>query len=285
MPNVELRGLMPTPAFRRVAVGTWHGPGDPQVYGSVTVRMEPALAYIEAYRAATGRRLTVTHLVAKAAGLALAKMPDANSLLRFGRIYQRAKISVFLQVAMEDPETGKPDLSGATLHAIDGMSLSEVLDATENSVEKVRTGKDEQLERSRGLFSAAPALAVAWLLKLISFLLYTLNLDLSGYGMPKDGFGSIMVTNIGSLGLDEAYAPLVPFSRVPIVVTVGRVMDTPVVDDGEVVPGKVMRVGATLDHRLVDGAHAKVLVQTLVAAFADPEAAFGPPGEALSDAG
>ena len=280
MPNVDLTGPMPMPAFRRVAVGTWHGPGDPQVYGSVSVRMEPALEYIERYRAATGRRLTVTHLVAKAAGLALARMPDANGLLRLGRIYQRARISVFLQVAMVDPETGKPDLSGTTLHGVDALSLGEVLDATEASVAKVRARQDEQLERSRSLFSAVPAALVAGLLKLTAFLLYTLNLDLTRWGLPKDGFGSVMVTNIGSLGLDEAFAPLVPFSRVPIVVTVGRVQDLPVVEGGRVVPGKVMRLGATLDHRIVDGAHAKVLVATLREAFADPDAAFGRPAGA-----
>jgi pyruvate dehydrogenase E2 component (dihydrolipoamide acetyltransferase) len=47
-----------------------------------------------------------------------------------------------------------------------------------------------------------------------------------------------MVANIGSIGLDETYPPLVPLSRVPLVVAMGAVRDEPVVEGGEVVAGK-----------------------------------------------
>jgi len=239
--------------------------------------MEPALDYIERFRSHTGRRLTVTHLVAKAVAKALEQMPDANAILRFHRVYQRQKISVFLQVAMEDPETGKPDLSGTTLHGVDEMSMLDLLDKMEKNVAAVRARKDKELEKSRSTFSMLPGFIVGKVLSLISFLLYTLNLDLTGFGLPKDGFGSIMVTNIGSLGLDLAYVPLVPFSRVPMLVAVGKVQDEPVVEDGEIVPGKVMRLSATFDHRFIDGAHAAVLSKVVREIFRDPEAAFGMP--------
>ena len=32
-----------------------------------------------------------------------------------------------------------------------------------------------------------------------------------------------MITNIGSIGLDQAYVPLVPYSRVPILIALGAV--------------------------------------------------------------
>jgi pyruvate dehydrogenase E2 component (dihydrolipoamide acetyltransferase) len=87
-----------------------------------------------------------------------------------------------------------------------------------------------------------------------------------------------MVTNIGSLGLEQAYAPLVPWSRVPMVVAVGKVSDEPVVEGDRVVPGKVMRLSATFDHRLLDGAHAAALSRCVHEAFEDPEKFFGPIG-------
>ncbi len=100
-------------------------------------------------------------------------------------------------------------------------------------------------------------------LKLLSFVMYTLNIDLSGVGIPKDAFGSATITNVGSLGLDTAYVPLVPYTRVPIFVAPGAVKDVPVVDDGKVVPGKIMNVNASFDHRFIDGFHASVLSKTL----------------------
>ena len=75
----------------------------------------------------------------------------------------------------------------------------------------------------------APAWAMRALLNAISFLMYTLNLDLKFLGLPRDPFGSVMLTSIGSLGLEEAFAPLVPYSRVPIVLALGSV-PLPVLD-------------------------------------------------------
>ncbi len=276
MPNVDLHPPKRLPAFRKIAIGTWATTYDPQVYGTMVVRMERALDYIETFRKTTGQRLTVTHLVAKIVATALEKTPDANALLRLGRVYLRQKVSVFLQVVMIDPVTGKPDLSGLTLHNIDRMTLADIVAATEHQVAKVRNDEDEALARSRGLFSRLPGFVLHPLLRFLSFVLYGLNIDLRFLGVPRDGFGSIMVTNIGSLGLEQAYAPLVPWSRVPMVVAVGKVTDEAVVDDGKVVPGKVMRLSATFDHRLLDGAHAAALSRTVHEAFADPEAFFGP---------
>jgi pyruvate/2-oxoglutarate dehydrogenase complex dihydrolipoamide acyltransferase (E2) component len=180
-----------------------------------------------------------------------------------------------LQVAMEDPETGKPDLSGTTIHKINELSLTEIIDTMEENVRKVRTRQDKALEQTRSTFANLPGFLVHWVLQLTSFLLHTLNLDLSRFGLPKDTFGSVLITNIGALGLDQAYVPLVPYTRVPIVIAVGKVKDEALVEDGEVVAGKVMNLCATFDHRFIDGAHAAILSKTIRKIFANPETEFG----------
>jgi pyruvate dehydrogenase E2 component (dihydrolipoamide acetyltransferase) len=243
----------------------------------MTLRMERALDFMERFRVRTGKRLTVTHMVAKAASIALQRMPEANAMIRLWRIYPRKSVSVFLQVALEDPDTGKPDLSGTIVHGVDRMSLEEIVDAVERNVATVRARKDRAMEKSRSTFSRVPGFAIHFILRTMSSLLYGLNLDLSRLGLPKDGFGSIMITNIGSLGLDEAYVPLVPWSRTPLLIAVGKVADEPVVESGVVVPARTMKLCATFDHRLIDGAHAAVLAKAIREVFSDPDKAFGPP--------
>jgi len=278
--NVALKPVGRVPSFRKLAMGIWDDPRDPQIYGTLTLRMEKALAYIEAYRRATGRRLTVTHLVAKAVAQALAEVPETNALIRRRRPQQREDVSVFFSIATEDPQTGQIDLSGAKLDRVDQRSLGEVLEALEGAVRSVRSGTDEEIERSKGLFSKLPFAAVRPLLNAVSLGLYGLNLDLTKLGLPKDPFGSAIVTNIGSLGLSEAYAPLMAYTRTPILLAVGAVRDEPVVEEGEVVAGKVMGIHATLDHRIVDGKHAALLSRVITRMMEDPEAAFGAiPGE------
>jgi pyruvate dehydrogenase E2 component (dihydrolipoamide acetyltransferase) len=92
--------------------------------------------------------------------------------------------------------------------------------------------------------------------------------------MPRDPFGGVTVTNIGSLGLDIAYVPLVPYTRTPIFIAPGAIRDEAVVEDGKVVVGKVMRVNATFDHRFIDGYHASVLSKALREMIENPFESF-----------
>lgn len=276
MPNTHLTRKRRVSAFRTIAIGTWRTTKDPSVYGAVSLDVEPALAYVEAYRERTGKRLTLSHLMAKAVGLTLARVPDANAILRFNRIYLRRDVGVFFQVATRD-EHGEVDLAGLTVRHADRKSVAEICDEFDR-VETVRAGEDEEVEETKRTFTMVPTFAVGWLLDAIGFLIFGLNLDLRWAGLPHDPFGSVMVTNVGALGIEEAFAPLVPYSRVPLVVSMGAVRQIPVVDaqSGELRAGQVMRVCATFDHRLLDGAHAAMLGTSLQEIFADPESSFGP---------
>ncbi|MFI5289592.1 MAG: 2-oxo acid dehydrogenase subunit E2, partial [Polyangia bacterium] len=254
MPNLELSRKDDVAAFRKVAIGTWQSAYDPSVYGTLELRMDEALRYLDAFRQKTGKKLTVSHLMAKAAAMVLKETPDANAILRFNRIYLRKRIGIFFQVALTDEGPHKIDLSGATLYDVERKSLAEIYDEFDEKVKKVRARKDPALEQTRQTFLKLPYALLNLALKLIGFFSYTLNLDLRKFGIPQDPFGSLMITNIGTLGLDVAYVPLVPYSRVPILLAVGAVADKPAVDNGQVIACKKMSVSATFDHRIIDGA-------------------------------
>lgn len=276
MGNLALRHKKDLSPFRRIAIGTWRRTYDPSVYGTMTVTVDRALEYIEAFRQRTGRRVTLTHLMAKVMAAALAKMPDANAVLRFNRLYLRQDIGVFFQVALRDEVTGEIDLSGTTVHHAERKSLLDVVEEFDASVEKVRKRKDAALEQSRSMFRWLPSLLLGVVLRVMSFLAYTLNLDLRRAGVPKDAFGSCMVTNIGSLGLDHAYVPIVPYSRVPLLIAMGAVGEEPVVENGQVVIRKRMKLNATFDHRILDGVHAATMARVVHEWFDDPFGHFDP---------
>ncbi|MEQ1506286.1 MAG: 2-oxo acid dehydrogenase subunit E2 [Myxococcota bacterium] len=284
MPNLDLVPLDRVSSFRKIAIGTWRTAKDPSVYGSIELEMDETLRYVEAFRAATGKRLTVTHLLAAAVGKVLEAMPDANAVLRYGRIYLRKDVSVFFQVAMQDPETGQIDLSGVTIRDANHKPIAQIVDEFEASAKKVRAGKDEEKESTRQTFKRLPGWIVGPVLDTISFLCYTLNLDLSWAGIPKDPFGSAMVTNVGSLGLEEAYVPLVPYSKVPLLIAVGAAKRVAVVRAGDrIEAATVMKLYATFDHRILDGAHAAKMAATLKQLFADPWSGFGGVGPPHGD--
>jgi 2-oxoacid dehydrogenases acyltransferase (catalytic domain) len=106
MPNIELTKKKDVSLFGKVAAGTWRTAYDPSVYGTIELRMDAAMDYIKRFRAAARKHLTVTHLLARAVGEVLKKMPDANSMLRYNRVYLRKNIGVFMQVVMTDAGRG-----------------------------------------------------------------------------------------------------------------------------------------------------------------------------------
>lgn len=281
MPHLDLVPKTDLSSFRKIAIGTWTDAKDPTVYGALELKMDEALRYLEAFRQRTGKRLTVTHLVGKALANGLAEMPDANAILRFNRIYLRQNVAIFFQVAMQDEQTGQIDLSGVTIRDADKKPLGTWVDEFEKAASKVRAGKDAEKESTRKTFQKLPGFLVGPILDLVSFLLYTLNINPKYLGLPYDAFGSAMVTNVGSLGLEEAYVPLVPYSRVPLLIAVGAVKKIPVVaDDGSIVVGQRMKLFASFDHRLLDGAHAAKMSKILHAHFDRPFEMF----DALPDA-
>jgi pyruvate dehydrogenase E2 component (dihydrolipoamide acetyltransferase) len=270
LPNLALVKKKDVSSFRKIAIGTWRNAYDPSVYGTLQLRMDEAVRYLAEFRAKTGKRLTISHMMAKAVAQVLKELPDANAILRWNRIYLRKRIGVFFQVVMNDEGTSKVDLSGATIYDVQDKSLVEIIDEFQAKVDKVRARKDEALEKTRNTFLSVPYFALNRFLKILSFFSYTLNLDLRWAGVPNDPFGSVMITNVGTLGLDTAYVPLVPYSRVPILLAVGAVKDAPVVEDGQIVVGKVMGVHATFDHRIIDGFHAAVMSRILRAWMEHP---------------
>lgn len=274
MGNVLAKKMEKVSPFRKIAIGTWQTAYDPSIYGTMRIRMDKAMDYIEKFREKTGRKLTITHLVAKSVANALQACPDANAVLRFNKIYLRQTIDVSLLVIMEDD--GKVDLSATKINDIDKKSLVEIVDQVAVHVAKIRARKDKELEKTRQSMKMIPAIFMNAFLKMLAFLTYSLNLNLKWLGIPKDAFGGAVVTSIGSIGLDIGYVPLVPYTRVPIWVAPGTVTDEAIVVDGKVVVGKMLNLNATFDHRVVDGGHAAVLAKSLRESLQNPFENFDP---------
>jgi len=276
MAHLELIPKKDVSSFRKMAIGTWQTAYDPTVYGTMRIRMEKALAYIERFREVHGVRLTVTHLVAKAVAEGLKRCPDANAILRFNKIYLRKQITLSVLVVQADQGDGKVDLTAARIEDADQKTLKALAAEMQDTIDKVRNRKDLALEKGKGTIGLIPFMWMNMFLKLLGFLMYTLNIDLSFLGMPRDAFGGVTITNVGSLGLDIAYVPLVPYTNTPIFIAPGAVLDLPVVEDGKVIPGKVMSLNASFDHRFIDGFHAGVLAKTVKEMMENPFEKFDP---------
>lgn len=238
--------------------------------------MERALAYVEAFRSRSGQRLTVTHLVAKAAADAVRRYPEANAILRWNRPWLRKRVSVCVLVVQTE-HLGRVDLTTATVPDADTLSLQGFAAAMEARVQRVRHRRDAVIERGKRRSSLVPGLFMNAVLRLLSFVWYTLNVDLAWVGMPRDPFGSVAVSNVGSLGLERAWLAMVPYTRVALYLAPGAVRDTPVLEGDRLVPGKMMTLACTFDARLLDHELVARVLRHMGDALEDPESTWGLP--------
>ena len=266
--------------WRKIAVGMWGRPREPTIYGSVTARADRMLAYLDELEEATGERITPTAFFVKAVAEFLARHPNLNVIVVGNTVRRRKDVDIFCQVAIPREEGADADLSGFKIPDCDERDLVEIARYIRERAERVRTGDDGEIGRKRSLLRAIPGVAMPALVRLMEALTFLVPGEFEGLGIGSDPFGSAMVSSIGSFDIDNAFAPLVPASRSPLVVLPGAIHQEPVVDDeGEVVAREVIEICSTGDHRCYDGYQGAKYVDALRAMVEHPREHFVDPEE------
>jgi pyruvate dehydrogenase E2 component (dihydrolipoamide acetyltransferase) len=86
---------------------------------------------------------------------------------------------------------------------------------------------------------------------------------------PAEWEGSTFtISNLGMFGIEEFTAIINPPDA--CILAVGGIKQTPIVKDGQIVIGNIMKVTLSCDHRVVDGATGAAFLQTVKALLEDP---------------
>ncbi len=80
--------------------------------------------------------------------------------------------------------------------------------------------------------------------------------------------GTFSISNLGMFGVEDFTAIINPPEA--CILAVGGIKETAVVKNGQLVPGNVMKVTLSSDHRAVDGASAAAFLKTLKSLLEDP---------------
>ena len=86
---------------------------------------------------------------------------------------------------------------------------------------------------------------------------------------PEEFEGATFTTsNLGMFGIEEFTAIINPPNSA--ILAIGEIRETPVLEDGEVVPGTRMKVTLSCDHRVVDGAKGAAFLDTVTSYLEEP---------------
>jgi pyruvate/2-oxoglutarate dehydrogenase complex dihydrolipoamide acyltransferase (E2) component len=254
--------------WRKIAAAAWGIPNDPQIYGDLELDATEVLGFMTSARERAGVRVTMTTMVGRAIARALADNPDLNVRMYRGHFVRRETVDVFFIVSAEQGA----ELSGVKVERADEKGAVEIARELENRASAIRTGDDRELGKTKKVIGSTPRRLLSTSIRASSWLTTDRDMDLKRFGLPRQAFGSTIISSVGMFGVQRAYAPLANYYRIPFLLLVGEVAEKAVVLDGDIVARPMLTLTATMDHRYIDGYHAARLARSVRAYFADPAA-------------
>jgi pyruvate/2-oxoglutarate dehydrogenase complex dihydrolipoamide acyltransferase (E2) component len=257
----------PNNDWRILTAVIYRKPNDSKIFGSVEIDVTELEQFVNQKRK-SGLKITLTHVFILAFSRAIAEAaPEINSFVRRGKIIQRKQVDVSLTVL----EGNGQQLSSVKVLAAEQLNLPQLAEYLQAAIKNARGGQEARITKTKNLIARIPWPLRQWLTDLIKWLTIDWGVSLPFLGVSPESFGTFVHSNLGSLGLDVGYPALAPFSNVAMVVTQGGVSLKPAVVDGQVLPRRMITIGAALDHRVVDAAHVGRMFNHLKKVLNHPE--------------
>jgi pyruvate/2-oxoglutarate dehydrogenase complex dihydrolipoamide acyltransferase (E2) component len=252
--------------WRKVASSIYRRPTDSKIFGSVEIDITDLEAYI-AEKRKNGIKATITHFFILAAARALKhEVPELNTYIRRGNVVLRDHIDVMVSVLLRESEMGSILIRDA-----DKLTLEQLIKIMNEEVKMSRQGSENKTMKMKDHFARIPWPFRGWILQLLKNITADLGFSFPWLGLSANSFGSFVVSNIGSLGLDMGYPALFPTSNVSFVLVLGGVNRKPAVVGDQILPRTILSLGAALDHRIVDASHGGLLFRHLKNVVKNPQ--------------
>lgn len=269
--NVDYQTRRQMSAWRKISMGSWRSTGDSSVFVELDLPVHHILEKLSEREIAGFPINAVFSKLIASAVAANDLTRQINSVVRAGALFQRRNIDLFFH-AVATPD----DLSGFKLHNPQLTDLRVLADEIDERVRKVRENRDPTFQQVKSLFRRIPGWLSKAALDLTGFVTYTLNLRLTIFGVPQDAFGSVMITNVGSLGIDGGFTIIAPYTRIPCVIAICTIQKKPLVEvdsngNDLLAIRPVVRLGMTFDHRIVDGIHIAAFVNEMKRLAKEPQ--------------
>ena len=174
--------------------------------------------------------------------------------LPFGTFKHSKKIGVTVLV---DVEGGK-DLIPVTLWDAHNMTIFEIATKCAERVGKAKKGKDERHNKSTALADYIPSFIAQPISFIATYIASTVGISIPPLNLRNDTFGHVVLSNVGTLGYNSAFAPLCPLVHQMSLICTGKIEKRVIVETKDGVDtmkvASMMTAVGTGDHRYGDAA-------------------------------
>jgi len=253
MKHIDISKHYKKSLWRKNSVSNWKIKNDSSTYVSHSLNVKNLISFSSKNNFSPF--ITFTKIISQA----LKETPEANVILKGSKVFYRRTQNVFIHVTEDKLNE---ELSGYVIYDATNKSYEELDRETKESLQKIKSGISF-FAPSQNLSRFIPRFMIRTLLKVSEFFFYRLNLNLFPSFIPKDCFGSILISNVGSIGLENAFIPLVTHSGAHLALAFGKIQDKVMLIDNTPQNISHVTLGFTFDHRVMDGHHLSQLINNI----------------------
>ncbi|MDR2665304.1 MAG: hypothetical protein LBC21_03370 [Oscillospiraceae bacterium] len=238
--------------------------------------------YLREKRMTGSPGLGILHLLLAAYVRIVCQYPALNRFVSGQRIYSRDKIEFVMSVKKELSASAGETSIKVMFDKSD--TLDDVYRKINAEIDKVRgQSLDTSTDAAASAFIKMPRLVLKPIIFILGILDYFGKLPRSL--MEASPFhGSIIVTDIGSIGLPPIYHHLYNFGNLPIFISLGTKRKAiELEEDGGVARRKYLDYAVVLDERICDGFYFSQAYRCLKSILRDPRQLETPPDEIVDD--
>lgn len=253
-------------AWRKTASTIYKKPIDSKIFGSVEIDITDLEQYINQKRK-EGVKITLTHFFLLATARAIKEqIPELNTYVKRGNIYSFEQIDATVSVLLANGEMGSVKMQN-----VDKLTLQDAAVKMKEEINKSYKGDENTTMKMKERLAGIPWPFRGWVYHTIRYITTTLGISIPSLGLSANNFGSFILSNIGSIGLDVGYPALMPSANIAFVLIMGGVSKKPWVVNDQIVPRTIITLGAALDHRVIDASHGGKLFKYLKKAVNNPQ--------------
>ena len=253
--------------WRVTAAAIYTTPTDSRVYGTLDIDVTDAKRFLDSKRG-EGVKITMTHLATVVLARAVAfDVPEMNCFIRRGGMVGREHLDVTIPVAIGDGE----GVSAVLLKDAHARTVTSIAEEIRSGAKDNRAGEESTTVKNKYLLNRIPWPLRRPVFRLLKWITVDMGFTIKSLGLSADSFGSFVVSDIGSFGLNTGMTSLMPVAKVPAVIVLGKIEEKPVVRNGEIVIRTMLPLTGTFDHRIVDGLQIGKLARGIKRNFRKPD--------------
>lgn len=217
-----------------------------------------------------GHHFNYMHLVIAGAVRTIALYPRLNRFVMNGRIYHR-KGGIYVSFVVKKSLSANAADSQVKLCFTGKETIYEIKDMIDEAIKaNSKVSANNGTDKLARFLTFIPNCIIKFAVGTLKFLdkhgmLPNAILKLSPFHT------TLFITNLKSIKGESIYHHLYDFGTTGLFISMGKEKMVPVVDDGQIVPGKVMTLDVVTDERFCDGFYFVTALKSLKKFYGNPE--------------